>query len=278
MTDNDPQEPLNLVVVGVGGIGSALADDLAKMLNYKRPGSMLMLVDGDSFEPKNKERQNFDRLGFKASVKAAELTDRYEDTMFIPLNTWVVESTADEEAVVDGDNPDDDAPEATRIAASALLEDDMVVYAVVDNFKARRILIDAATQVDNIDVFLGGNDDALFGSTYHYQRRNGVEITGNPVYYQPELEEPTDRNPGDLSCEERLKLEGGTQLVATNRLVAALLLARTHHCIFEGNAPANGASIFFDMGNMCALNGSERGPAPVDNEATVEPALVGATN
>lgn len=245
------EEPLTFVIVGVGGIGTALADDATKMLEYKRPGSFMILVDGDTFEEKNKERQNFSEMGNKADVKAKELTKKFTATTVVPLAKWVVEEVEAIEGAeeTDEDNPDPSTSDSvkTKIAVSELLDEGQVVFAVVDNFKARAIICKEAENYDNIDVFMGGNDDALFGSVYHYQRRGGKDITCPPHYWHPELENPPDRNPGDMSCEERAKIEGGTQLVATNRMVASLMLGRIQHCILNGNPPGPGASIYFNL-------------------------------
>ena len=62
-----------VIIVGIGGIGSWLSEGIAKMLEFKNPGSMMILVDGDEFEPKNQERQSFKNLGNKAEVKASLL-------------------------------------------------------------------------------------------------------------------------------------------------------------------------------------------------------------
>lgn len=274
------EEPLNILIAGVGGIGTALADDLAKICEYRRPGSIITLVDGDRFEEKNKERQNFKEMGNKAVVKAAELTEMFEETIFIPLPCWIVEEM--DEAVEDPDSEveDEDRPSLTHIQASDLMQDGLVIFAVVDNFKCRAILVNAAKELDNVDVFLGGNDDKMYGTTYHYQRRDGKDVTADPMHWQPELVDPPDRNPGEMSCEERARIDGGTQLVATNRLVSSLLLARTQHCLIEGNEPGKGASIFFDVGDMCAFNAQPRPPIDVedDNKEPVDgETLVSAT-
>lgn len=240
--------PLVFCIVGVGGIGTALADDLTKMLEYKRPASYMILVDGDTFEEKNKERQNFGEMGRKAEVKAKELQSRFSATTIVPVAKWVVEEVPQSQGEEDAnaDPTTSDSP-STKIAVRDLLDEGMVVFAVVDNFMARAIICEEAENYDNIDVFMGGNDDALFGSVYHYQRRNGEDITAQPKLWHPELLDPPDRNPGDLSCEERAKIDGGTQLVATNRMVAAYMLGRVQHCILEGNEPGEGASWYFDM-------------------------------
>ena len=108
-------------------------------------------------------------------------------------------------------------------------------------------MFDAASHIDNIDVFTGGNDDALFGSIYHYQRRDGVDITEHPVVYHPEYENPPDKNPGELSCQERAEIDGGTQLLATNMAVASIILGRINHVIVEGKDPEV-TEIYFDLG------------------------------
>lgn len=230
-------EAKRFIIVGAGGIGTWLAEGVARLLEWKYPNSALIIVDGDNYEEKNKERQHFSKMGNKASVKALELTQQFSKTTFIPLPKWIVGD--DFKGVSDVDSP--------KIKATDLLMDGDVVLAVVDNFAARKILFDAASKLDNIDVFTGGNDDALFGSTYHYQRRNGIEITEHPVTYHPEYENPPDKNPGEMSCQERAEIDGGTQLLATNMAVASIILGQINHVIVEGKDPEV-TEIYFDLG------------------------------
>lgn len=228
------------VVVGAGGIGTWLTAGLVRLLEWKYPGSGLILVDGDTYEAKNKERQDFTQLGNKAVVKASELAPHFPNTTIIPVAKWVV---ADDFSGVT--TTDDD--ETGKITASQLIRDNDVVFAVVDNFAARKIIFDAATRFNNIDVFTGGNDDDLFGSIYHYQRREGVEITAHPSEFHPEYHNPPDKNPGELSCQDRAKIEGGTQLLATNMAVASFLLGRVQHVLVSNQSPEQ-TEIFFDLG------------------------------
>ena len=101
--------------------------------------------------------------------------------------------------------------------------------------------------MNNIDVFTGGNDDDLFGSIYHYQKRDGVEITAHPAEYHPEYDNPPDKNPGELSCQDRAQIEGGTQLLATNMAVASFILGRVQKIIVSNQSPEE-TEIFFDLG------------------------------
>lgn len=225
------------VLVGAGGIGTWLAEGLARMLEFKYPNSALIIVDGDNYEEKNKERQSFTTMGNKAISTANTLTKNFNKTTFIPVPKWVVDDNF-------GGVDDPDSP---KIKASQLIAEGDVVFAVVDNFAARKIIFDAASKLHNVDVFTGGNDDALFGSIYHYQRRDGIDITDHPVNTHPEYENPPDKNPGELSCQDRAKIEGGTQLLATNMAVAAFLLGRVQKTIISNQSPDE-AEIYFDLG------------------------------
>jgi len=225
------------ILVGAGGIGTWLAAGLVRLLEWKFPGSALIIVDGDTYEEKNKERQDFTKLGNKAVVKAAELVPQFPNTTIIPLAKWVVDDNF--AGVVDDDSP--------KITASQLIREGDVVFAVVDNFAARKIIFDAATKLNNVDVFTGGNDDDLFGSIYHYQKRDGVEITAHPAEYHPEYDNPPDKNPGELSCQDRAQIEGGTQLLATNMAVASFILGLVQKIIVSKQSPEE-TEIFFDLG------------------------------
>lgn len=225
------------IVIGAGGVGSWLIPGLVRILEWKFPGSVLVIVDGDSYEPKNKERQDFKEIGPKASIQAMKLTEEFTNTVIIPVAKWVVGDD------YEGNSSEDSA----KIKASQLVAENDTVFAVVDNFAARKIIFDAASKLDNVDVFTGGNDDAYFGSVYHYQRRNGQDVTDHPVTMHPEYENPPDRNPGELSCQERAKIEGGTQILATNMAVASFLLARVQKTIVNEEKPTEG-EIYFDLG------------------------------
>lgn len=230
------QEPKRFIVVGAGGIGTWLCAGLVRMLEWRYPGSTLVIVDGDSFEPKNLERQDFTQIGNKASVKAMELSKQFDKTLIFPIPKWVV-----------SDDLENVSSDSNKIKASDLISENDVVFAVVDNFAARKIIFDAASKLENVDVFTGGNDDDLFGTIYHYQRRNGSDVTSHPSVTHDEYLNPPDRNPGELSCQERAEIEGGTQILATNMAVAAFLLARVQKVIISEQNFGE-SEIYFDLG------------------------------
>ena len=238
------------IVVGAGGVGSHLAEPLARMLEWSSEEQhALIIVDGDYYEPKNKERQSFSKIGNKAEVLAADIQPKFEKTIIAPMPRWVVAEVSEEEQ--DPDDVDEFGnPNAAKIAANALIQEGDIVYAVVDNFSARKIILEAARELDYVDIFTAGNDDDLFGSLYHYRRVDGEDVTQNPIDFKPEYIDPPDRNPGELSCQERAEIDGGTQLIAINFTVAALLLGRTQAAIIEDredNDALESSELYFDV-------------------------------
>ena len=69
---------MKIVVIGLGGVGSILCERLARFLNYSAElNAELYLVDGDIYETKNYERQEFTQMGNKAEIKAGDLDEQY---------------------------------------------------------------------------------------------------------------------------------------------------------------------------------------------------------
>jgi hypothetical protein len=195
---------------------------------------------------------------------------------------WIVSDEAAEAAV----DPEDDEAGVSKLAVGDLLDEDDVVVLAVDNFAARKLVFDAAKSIDNIDIFSGGNGDltagdALFGNVYHYRRRNGEDVTAHPAHYHDEFVNPTDRNPGELSCAERAKLEGGSQVVAANMTVAAVILAKMSETILTEdediiNRSLSVGEIFFDWSAGKADN-AEIWPAKSDSTQNADRAAVPVT-
>ena len=217
------------IIIGVGGIGSYLADFIGRVVNVNAPGSQLMLIDGDQFEPKNAERQNFSKYGNKAKSVSSDLMQKLDETLVIAKPAWIV---SEEKATSNSE----DEEGVSLISAETLLKDGDVVFCCVDNFGARKLVFDAASKIDNIDVFTGGNEEDGFGSTYYYRRRDGVDVTDHPAVHHPEFSNPPDKNPGEMSCADRALVVSGTQLIATNVAVAANMCHDAHQALFADAA------------------------------------------
>ena len=190
---------LEIKAIGIGGIGCALLPFLCRYLQYSGAKARLTLIDGDRFERANAARQSFSRLGNKAEVKARELAQEFDSLSVRAVPEFVTEANV-----------------------SRLIKEGEVVFLMVDNHASRKLVSDHAATLSEITLISGGND-FVDGNIQVYVRREGRDLTPTLSRYHPEIAQPRDRNPADLSCEE-LMAAGAPQLLFTNLMVAALML------------------------------------------------------
>jgi len=68
------QDRKRIVVIGLGGIGSALVEPLCRFLNFDDKAEwQVVLVDGDNYEEKNTSRQTFGLRSMTSFVRAARV-------------------------------------------------------------------------------------------------------------------------------------------------------------------------------------------------------------
>ena len=109
---------MQIVIVGLGGIGSSLCESLARFINYSTDlNPEILLVDGDEYEPKNFERQVFLDMGNKAEVKADELLMKFPNLRVDSYDAYINEANI-ADVIRNGD----------------------IVFMCVDNHKTRMIV------------------------------------------------------------------------------------------------------------------------------------------
>lgn len=194
-------------VIGTGGIGLCLLPTLCRYVNYSEklfPEPQIHLIDGDSFEEKNRARQAFTEYGNKASQTKAALEEQFGRIQFTDHPVFL-DDTNVVRHVRDGD----------------------IVLLCVDNHKTRKLVSDRACELDNVTVISGGNDTED-GNVLIHIRRDGKDLTPPLASrYHPEIANPTDLHPGELanpgSC-DRIAADV-PQVVIVNNLIAANMLA-----------------------------------------------------
>ncbi len=196
-------EKSEIKLIGVGGIGCALAPFLARYLQAERQVTggevRITLVDGDTFESRNAGRQSFETLGNKAKVKATELARIFPDLSFRAIPEFVTAENLPR--VV---NPGD------------------LVFLAVDNHATRQIVSHRCEALSDVVLISGGND-FTDGNVQVYIRRNGRDITLPLTRFHPEIADPKDKSPAEMSCEE-LAAVAAPQLLFMNLSVASAML------------------------------------------------------
>ncbi len=189
-------EDLGVVkLIGLGGTGGIVARYLLMYLAALDAPVRAVFMDGDEFEPKNSERMFFTDYGNKARVVV-------EDTSPM-LRGSALTLTAVEEFV-------------TPENVDRLIRDGDIVMLAVDNHATRKLVAQhCAEKLQNICLISGGNDgvgkDSLgrvlggtYGNVQIHIRRDGRDLTPSLFAYHPEIAEPADKLPTDVSCTEAL--------------------------------------------------------------------------
>ena len=217
---------LNITVIGLGGVGTILIERLCRFLNYSNDyDAELLLVDGDEYEVKNYERQEFNQFGNKADVKSTELMLKFPE---VPVDSF--------EAYINETN-----------VAEAIKEGD-IVFLCVDNHKTRNIISNYCTTMKDVTLISGGNE-LTDGNVQTYIRRGGVDLTPDLCAYHPEIANPEDQLPNEMSCEELSNAE--PQLYFTNLGVATIMCWTFYKTIVKGQVDQQ-SEVYFDILQLSA--------------------------
>lgn len=221
---------MNIIIIDLGGIGSVLADQLARFLNYNEifAGSVLTLLDGDSYETKNYIRQNFINLGNKAESKAMDLRTKFKNIKIDSIGSFV--------------NKDN----------IRILDSYDIVLMGVDNHKTRKLVSDYCKTRQNVILISGGNE-YIDGSVQLYVRKEDKDLTPDLCAYHPEIRNAQDKSPEELSCEELALAE--PQLLLTNLTAAVAML-----WLFRNSVERNDikkSEVYFDIEKM-AVDSKQR--------------------
>jgi len=217
---------MEITIIGLGGIGSILCERLCRFVSYapdfREKKITVNLIDGDSYEMKNKERQEFSKYGNKAKIKEFELKLQFYELLINSFPVYVNEETIPE-----------------------IIRENSIVFLCVDNHKTRMIVSKYCNTLDNVILISGGND-LTDGNVQVYIRKEGVDITPDLCAYHPEIENPADKLPEEMSCEELSHSE--PQLYFTNLGVATIMCWAFYNVVVKGDYQKS--EIYFDISSM----------------------------
>lgn len=230
MAKKPKNNSLKAKIIGCGGIGTCLMDTLCRYLQFSdHPNIEVSLIDGDTYEERNRERQIFQTLGPKASVTAERLRKEFSRLIFWDHPVYVGEHNV-----------------------ISLIRENDFVFSCVDNHKTRKLISERAEELDNVTVISGGNDYED-GNVQIHIRREGQNITV-PVasHYHPEIQNPQDKNPGDVDedrqgCQEMAA--AAPQLLVMNNLIAAHMVSAFYAVLkgYCGKAPHEYSEFYLDI-------------------------------
>jgi molybdopterin/thiamine biosynthesis adenylyltransferase len=199
-------------IIGLGGVGGIVTRYGALFLASLQRDIRLALIDGDSFEPSNANRMFFGAFGNKAQVMLEALLPRFAESR---LSLVAVEEYITPENI------------------SRLIRERDIVLLTVDNHATRKMVSDHCAHLRDVCLISGGNDAVgpdsngtfrlgTFGNVQIYLRAQGLDRAPALTRYHPEIENPADRLPTDLSCTELAV--SVPQILFANLAVASAML------------------------------------------------------
>lgn len=216
---------LGIVIIGLGGVGSILSERLCRFLNFSKDLTAdILLVDGDEYESRNLERQEFTRMGNKADIKATELTMKFSNIRFDVFDAFISKDNISE-VIMEGD----------------------IVFLCVDNHKSRMIVSNYCKELKNITLISGGNE-YTDGNVQIYLRKGGKDLTPDLCAYHPEIQNPDDKLPDEMSCQELSESE--PQLYFTNLGVATFMCWAFYNVVVKEEYERS--EVYFDILKMTA--------------------------
>lgn len=216
---------LNIVIIGLGGIGSNLVRRISRFINYSRDlQANMLLIDGDDYEPKNYERQEFVFIGNKAEIQMQELSRKFKNIDFKASSSYINEKNIDK-----------------------FINENDIVFICVDNHKSRMIINNYCKTLKNVTLISGGND-LIDGNAQLYVRKEGKDLSPDICAYHPEIANPNDKLPEEMSCDELSSVE--PQLYFTNTMVSIYMCCLFFNAVIHNRYEKS--EVYFDIENMKA--------------------------
>jgi|694.fasta_scaffold32668_7 molybdopterin/thiamine biosynthesis adenylyltransferase len=216
-------------IIGAGGIGCYLIDGLARYVSYNSENAEITIIDGDSYEEKNRERQKFVNQQNKATEMVALNKSSFPKIHFKACPSYVTEDNV----------------------VTLIRENDYVMLCV-DNHATRKIVSQRCSELSNVTLISGGND-LTDGNVIVYIRKNDKDLNKSPIDLYPSIANPKDINPGDLKEIERQGCQreavDNPQLVPTNMCAAAIMLSCYRLCD-TGKFDTTKEQVYFDIDTL----------------------------
>ncbi len=194
MTDFTPY-----VLIGAGGTGSHFIGPALAYLNswHTNQGGdwTFTVIDGDSYEAKNQERQMFppEYIGLN---KADAMKSTYNQYPIISVPYFIGQEDLND-----------------------IMEEGSVVFLGVDNMSVRSLVEQRAYELKNVVVLNAGNERHT-GSVQIWIRENGENKTPPISFLHPEIKYESADDRAYMSCMQAAQLPGGEQLIIANMAAA----------------------------------------------------------
>ena len=208
--------PIHIVMIGCGGTGGHVAPHLYRLLYSVFRPSTVILCDGDIVEKKNLVRQNFVACDLGRN-KAAVLAERYSAAFGMECS-YV---------------PDyiESAEELQKLLRSPQKDALVILIGAVDNNRSRQLCNEVFYRSRDL-VYIDSGNGMANGQVVCGIRKGGRTMRKPVAGFYPDILDPTDKFPSELSCAEASV--SSPQAMTANIMAATLVLCMLYNIIAGG--------------------------------------------
>lgn len=254
----------HVIVIGCGGTGGFFIKEFGRFLTRNQEKILLTLIDGDTVEEHNLDRQSFQEEDI-GLAKSTILAEALISCFGIPGNRIssfpvYIDSASQLNSMVKSSyygfvNDTNSSNEYLHLP---------ILIGCVDNHAARKVMHEFYTNwYGNIFYFDAANEFS-HGEVVFAGRSQKEELAPPRGIIFPEVLTSEDKSRTEMSCTELNVHE--PQHIVTNMLAANLLLAKTCSLITESELPQLGLVTF----NALELTSIFRAYKPVKEQKTTE--------
>ncbi|GAB2045992.1 hypothetical protein AGATL06_24910 [Agathobaculum sp. TL06] len=208
--------PIHVVMLGCGGTGGHIAPHLYRLLYAVFRPSTVILCDGDIVEKNNLVRQNFVSCDLGRN-KAEVLAERYSAAFGMACRYMprYIESE----------------DELRRLLQPEQKDALVILLGCVDNNRSRRMCNEVFYQAKNL-VYIDSGNGLVNGQVVCGVRKGGRTLRKPVAGFYPDILDPTDKFPSELSCAEASV--SSPQAMTANLMAATLVLCMLYNIIAGG--------------------------------------------
>lgn len=229
----DLNRPVKVVMLGAGGTGGHIAPHLFRLLYALERPVRFILADGDVVEEKNLVRQNFTQADLGQN-KARVLAQRYS-TVFGLETEYVPRYVEGEDALTQLITPE--VRPYVKVVGEKhheiTGEELVILIGAVDNNRSRQLCHRVFQKAREL-VYIDSGNGEYTGQVVCGVRRGGRTLSRPVGGLYPELMEPTDLFPSELSCADHNL--SAPQTIAANLMAATAVVTLIYNILVVGKS------------------------------------------
>jgi hypothetical protein len=239
----DTKAPVKIVMLGAGGTGAHIAPHLYRLLYSLKRHTRVIIADGDAAEEKNLVRQNFSFADIGVN-KAKAIAERYASAFGMEAE-YIPDFIEDADilrALV--------APEELRNPDTGRLTyETVILIGAVDNNKSRKLCHEVFITSRDL-VYIDSGNGEYTGQIVCGVRRGGRTLQKPIGVLYPDVLEPTDKYPSELSCAEAAI--SAPQTITANVTAASIVTGILYNITALGECDVRSAAFSTKTANVKA--------------------------